>query len=53
MPQHFEIGVPPLQGGGGIADDTPLKIRKGAAGNGRAFFVFESIPGKTGDRDEA
>jgi hypothetical protein len=40
MPDHFDIGVPPLPGGAGMADISPLETREGATGDGRAFFVF-------------
>lgn len=36
-----------------MAVTHPLDIREGAAGNGRAFFVFMPSPTDTGDRDEA
>jgi hypothetical protein len=49
MPDRFDIGVPPLPGGAGMADVPPLNIREGATGNGRAFFVFH-VPQQTDRR---
>lgn len=43
MPGYFENEVPPYFGDGGNADRNPLDTRKGAAGNGRAFFVFSVL----------
>jgi hypothetical protein len=49
MPDRFDIGVPPLPGGAGMAEISPLDIRKGATGDGRAFFVVH-VPNQTDRR---